>query len=97
VKHLRKTAVAADRWAVNPRAGRDAKSSNKATTGGSTKSYTSGPSSGSRHSTAKDSTSSPSKSKAPKWLNDKTCNKNGKADYHYMDNCPKQAKTLLPT
>jgi hypothetical protein len=82
VKHLRKTAVDADRWAVTSRARRDAKSSDKATTGGSTKSYASGSSSGSRHGTAKDSTSSPSKSKAPKCLNDKTCNKNGKADYH---------------
>jgi hypothetical protein len=92
VKHLRKSAVDADRWAVTPRAGRDAKSSDKATTGGSTKSYTSGSSSGSRHSTAKESTSSPSKSKAPKCLNDRTCNKNGKSDYHYMVDCPHTGK-----
>jgi hypothetical protein len=97
VKHLRKTAVDADRWAVTSRAGNDAKSSERAPTGGSKKSCASGYSSGSRDSTAKDSTSGPGKSKAPKWLNDKTCNKNGKADYHYMADFPPQAKTLLPT
>jgi hypothetical protein len=36
--------------------------------------------------------SSTSKSKAPKCLNDKTCNKNGKADYHYMVDCPHAGK-----
>jgi hypothetical protein len=97
VKHLRKTAADADRWAVTPRAGKDAKSSDKASTGGSTKSYTSGSSSGSRHGTSKDGTSSTSKSEAPKCLNDKTCNKNGKADNHYMVDCPHTGKTLLRT
>jgi hypothetical protein len=33
-----------------------------------------------------------SKSKAPKCLNDKTCNKNGKTDYHYMTDCPHTSK-----
>jgi hypothetical protein len=80
VKHLSKTAIDADRWAVSPRAGKDTKSIDRVSTGGSTKSYTSGFSSGSRHSTAKDSTSSPSKSKIPKCHNDKTCNKHGKTD-----------------
>jgi hypothetical protein len=92
VKHLRKPAVDADRWAVTPRAERDTKSSDKATNGSSNQSYTSGSSSGSRHRTAKDSTSSPSKSKAPEFLNDKTCNKNGKADYHYIADCPYTGK-----
>jgi hypothetical protein len=76
VKHLRKTAVDADRLAVTPRAGKDTKSVERVPTRVSTKSYTSGFSSGSRHSIAKDSTSSPSKSKIPKCLNDKTCSKN---------------------
>jgi hypothetical protein len=92
VKHLRKTAADADRWAVTPRAAKEAKSSDKASTGGSTKSYTSGSSSGSRHGSARDSTSGTSKSKAPKCLNDKTCNKNGKAGYHYMVDCPHTGK-----
>jgi hypothetical protein len=87
VKHLRKTAVDADRWAVYPRAGKDTKSIGTIPTGGSKKSYTSGFSSESRHSTAKNSTSSPSKSKIPNCLNDKTCNKHGKTDYHYMTDC----------
>jgi hypothetical protein len=72
VKHRRKTAVDADRWAVTPRAGKDTKSVDRMPTGVSTKSYTSGFSSESRHSTAKDSTLSPSKSKTTKCLNDKT-------------------------
>jgi hypothetical protein len=84
VKHLRNTAVDADRWADSPRTGNDTKSIDRVSTGGSTKSYTSGFSSGSRHSTTKDSTSSPSKSKIPKCLNDKTCSKHGKTDYHCM-------------
>jgi hypothetical protein len=92
VKHLRKTAVDADRWAVSPRAGNDTKSIDRVSTGGSKKSYTSGFSSGSRHSTAKDSTSSPSKSKIPKCRNDTTCNKHGKTDYHYMTDCPHTTK-----
>jgi hypothetical protein len=78
VKHLRKTAVNADRWAVTPRAGKDTKSVDRVPTGVSTKSYTSGFSSGSRYSTAKDSTSSPSKSKIPKFLNDKHATNTGK-------------------
>jgi hypothetical protein len=78
VKHLRKTAVDADRWAVTPRAEKDTNSIDRLPTGVSTKSYTSGFISGSRHSTAKDSTSSPSKSKIPKCLNDKPSNKLGK-------------------
>jgi hypothetical protein len=92
VKNLRKTTVDADRWEIAPRANKDAKSSDKVTTGGSTKSYASGSSSGSGHSTAKDSASSPSKSEAPKCLNDNICNKNGKADYHYMFDCPHTGK-----
>jgi hypothetical protein len=88
LKHLRKTAVDADRWAVTPRAGNDIKSIDRVSTGVSTKSYTSGFSSGSRHSTGKDSTPSPSKSKIPKCLDDKTCNKQGTSDYHYMTDCP---------
>jgi hypothetical protein len=88
VKHLRKTAVDADRWAVTLRAGEDTKSVDRVPTGVSTKSYTSESSSGSRHSTAKGSAFSPSKSKIPKCLNDKTCNKHGKTDYHYMRDCP---------
>jgi hypothetical protein len=88
VKHLRKPTVDADRWAVTLRAGNDTNSVDRVPIGVSTKSYRSGFSSGSRHSTAKDSTSSPSKSKIPKCLNDKTCNKHGKTDYHYMKDCP---------
>jgi hypothetical protein len=48
--------------------------------------------SGSRSSTAKDSTSSTSKGKAPKCLNDKTCNKHGKTDLHDMTDCPHTSK-----
>jgi hypothetical protein len=92
VKHLRKTAVDADCWAVTPRAGKDTKSVDRVPTGVSRKSYTSGFSSGSMHSTYKDSTSSPSKSKIPKCLNDKTCNKHGETDYHYMTYCPYTTK-----
>jgi Integrase core domain/Integrase zinc binding domain len=88
VKHLRKTAADADRWAATARTGRDTKSNDKAPAGGSTRSYTSGSSSGQRHSTTRDSTASPSKNKAPKCLNDKTCNKHGKTDYHYLKYCP---------
>lgn len=88
VKHLRKTAADADRWAATARTGRDTKSNDKAPAGGSTRSYTSGSSSGQRHSTTRDSTASPSKNKAPKCLNDKTCNKHGKTDYHYLKDCP---------
>jgi hypothetical protein len=95
VKHLRKTAVDADRWAVTPRAEKDTKSVDRVPNGVSTKSYTSGSSSESRYSTAKDSTSSPSKSKIPKCLNDKICNKHGKTDYHYMTDCPTLPRTLL--
>jgi hypothetical protein len=91
VKHLRKTAVDADRWAVYPRAGKDTKSID-ISTGGSTKSYTSEFSSGSRHSTEKYITYSPSTSKIPKCLNDKTCNKHWKTDYHYMTTCPYTTK-----
>jgi hypothetical protein len=58
VKHLKKTAVDADRWAVYPRARKDTKSIDKVPTEGSTESYTSGFGSGSRHSTAKKCTSS---------------------------------------
>jgi hypothetical protein len=43
-------------------------------------------------STAKDRTSSTSKGKAPKCLSDKTCNKQGKTDYHYMTDCPHTKK-----
>jgi hypothetical protein len=92
VKHLRKTAVDADRWAVTPRAGKGTKSVDRVPTGVSTKSYTSGFGSGSRHSTAKDSTSSPSKSIFLMCLNDKTCNKHGKTEYHYMTYCPYTTK-----
>jgi hypothetical protein len=92
VKHLRKTAADADRWAATSRTGKDTKSSDKASPGGSSRSYQSGSHSGSRASTAKDSTSSTSKGKAPKCLNDKTCNKNGKTDYHYMTDCPHTSK-----
>jgi hypothetical protein len=49
-------------WEVSLRAGKDTKSIDRVSTGGSTKSYTSGFSSGFRRSTAKASTSSPSKS-----------------------------------
>jgi hypothetical protein len=91
LKHLRKTAADADRWAVTNRTGRDTKSSDKVSPGGSSRSYQSGSHSGSRSSTAKDSTSS-SKSKATKCLNDKKCNKHGKTDYHYMTDCPHTSK-----
>jgi hypothetical protein len=37
VKHLRKTAIGADRWAVYPRAGKDTKSIDRVPTGGSKK------------------------------------------------------------
>jgi hypothetical protein len=92
VKPLWKTAVESDRWAVTPRAGKDTKSVDRVPTGVSTNSYTSGFSSGSRHSTANDSTSSPSKSKISKYLNDNTCNKHEKKDYHYMTDCPYTTK-----
>jgi hypothetical protein len=52
----------------------------------------SGSHSGSRSSIAKDSTSSISKSKAPKCLNDKTWHKHGKTDHHYMTDCPHTSK-----
>jgi hypothetical protein len=74
------------------RTGKDGKSSDKKSTGGSTKSYSNGSGSSTRPSTPKDSTSSISKSKSPKCLKDKTCNKNGKADYHYMVDCPHTGK-----
>jgi hypothetical protein len=92
LKHLRNTAVDADRWTISPRAGKDTKSIDRVSTGGSTKSYTNGLSSGSRHSTAINSASSPIKSKIPKCLNDKTCNKHGKTDYHYMTDCRNTTK-----
>jgi cobalamin biosynthesis Mg chelatase CobN len=75
VKHLRKTAANADRWAATNRTGKDTKSSDRVSAGGSSRSHSSGSHSGSRSATAKDSASSSSKSKAPKCLNDKTCNK----------------------
>jgi hypothetical protein len=92
VIHLRKTAADADRWAATNRTGKDTKSSDKASPGGSSRSYSSGSHSGSRPSTTKESTSSTSKGKAPKFLNDKTCNKHGKTDYHYMTDCPHTSK-----
>jgi hypothetical protein len=92
VKHVRKNAADADRWAATHRTGKDTKSSDKASTGCSSKSYQSGSHSGSKSGTSKDGTSSTSKSKAPKCLNDKTCNKHGKADYHYMTDCPHTSK-----
>jgi hypothetical protein len=92
LKHLTKTAAGADRWAATNRTGKDNKSSDKASTGGSSRSYQSGSHSGFRSSTAKDSTSSTSKGKAPKRLNDKTCNKGGRIDYHYMTDCPNTTK-----
>jgi hypothetical protein len=84
VKHLRKITADADRWEATNRTGNDTKSSDKVSTGGSSRSHSSGSYSGSRSGAAMDSASSSSKSKAPKCLNDKTCNKNGKTDYHYM-------------
>jgi hypothetical protein len=95
LKHLRKTAVDADRWAVTPRAGNSTKSIDRVPTVVSTNSYTSGFSLGSRHCTEKYSTPSPSRSKNPKCVNDKTCNKHGKTDYHYMTDCPTLPRTLL--
>jgi hypothetical protein len=95
VMHLRKTAVDIDRWTVSSRTGKYTKSIDRVPTGGLTKSYASGFSSGSRQSAAKGSTSSPSKSKFPKCLNDKTFSKHGETDYHYVKNCPTQPRTLL--
>jgi hypothetical protein len=92
VKHLRKTAADADRWAATNRTGRDTKSIDKASPGGSSRSYSIGSPSGSRPSTNKESASSTSKGKAPKCLNDRTCNKHGTTDYHYMTDCPHTSK-----
>jgi hypothetical protein len=92
VEHLRKTAADVDRWAATNRIGKDTKSSDEASTGGSSRSYSSGSHSGSRSSTAKDSTSRTSKSKTRKCINDKTCNKHGKTDYHYMKDYPHTSK-----
>jgi hypothetical protein len=92
VKHPRKTVADADRWAATTRVGKDTKSSDKASPGGSSKSYSTGSHSGYRPSTTKASTSSTSKSNAPKCLNDKTCNKGGRTDYHYMADCPNTSK-----
>jgi hypothetical protein len=92
VKHLRKTAAEADRRAASNRIGKDTRSTDKASPGGSSRSHSSRSHSGSRSSTAKDSTSSTSKSKDPKCLNDRTCNKHGKTDYHYMTDCPHTSK-----
>jgi hypothetical protein len=92
IKHLRAWAAVSELFLAPSRTGKDAKSSDKTSTGSSTKSYSSGSHSGSRASTAKDSTSSTSKSKAPKRLNDKACNKHGKTDYHYMTDCPHTSK-----
>jgi hypothetical protein len=72
VKHLRARAAVAELLVAPSRTGKDGKSSDKTSTGGSTKSYSSGSGSSTRPSTPKDSTSSISKSKAPKCLNDKT-------------------------
>jgi hypothetical protein len=94
VKHLRKTAADADRWAATNRTGKDTNSSDRMSAGGSSRSHSSGSHSGSRSATAKDSASSSSESKAPKCLNDKTCNKNGKTDYHYMTDCPHTSKEV---
>jgi hypothetical protein len=63
VMHLRKTAVDADRWVVSPRAGKDTESIDRVPTGGSTKSYTSGFSSGSRLSTAKTARLAPARAR----------------------------------
>jgi hypothetical protein len=65
VKHFRKTAADADRWAATNRTGKDTRSTDKASPGGSSRSHSSRSHSGSRSSTTKDSTSSTSKSKAP--------------------------------
>jgi hypothetical protein len=92
VKHLRARAAVAELLVAPSRTGEDGKSSDKTSTGGSTKSYSSGSGSSTRPSTPKDSTSSTSKSKTPKCLNYKTCNENGKADYHYMVDCPHTGK-----
>jgi hypothetical protein len=92
VNHLRKTAADADRWKADNHTGKDTRSSDKASTGGFSKSYTRGFSSGSRHSTAKDSTCSTSQRKSSKCRNDMICNKGGKTDYHCMADCPNTAK-----
>jgi hypothetical protein len=92
VIQLRKTAADADRWAATNRTGKDTESSGKASPGGSSRSSLSGSHSAPRSSTTKESTSSTSKGKAPKCLNDKTCNKHGKTDYHYMTDCPNTSK-----
>jgi hypothetical protein len=92
VKHLRARAAVAELMVAPSRTGKDGKSSDKTSTGGCTKSYSNGSGSSTRPSNPKDSASSISKSKAPKCLNDKTCNKNGKADYHYMVDCPHTGK-----
>jgi hypothetical protein len=92
IKHLRARAAVAELLFAPSRACRDAKSSDKTSTGSSTRSTSSGSHSGSRPSTVKDSASSPSKSKAPKCLTDKTCNKGGRTDYHYMADCPNTSK-----
>jgi hypothetical protein len=92
VKHLRKTAADADRWAATNRTVKYTRPTDKASAAGSSRSHSSGSHSGSRSSTANDSTPITSKSKAPKCLNDKTCNKGGKTDYHYMADCPNTSK-----
>jgi hypothetical protein len=89
---LRKTTADADCWAATNRTGKDTKSSDRMSAGGSSRSHSSGSHSGSRSAIANDSASSSSKSKASKYLNDKTCNKNGKTDYHYMTDCPHKSK-----
>jgi hypothetical protein len=61
IKHLKARAALAELLLAPSRSGKDAKSSDKTSTGSSTKSYSSGSHSGSRASTAKDSTSSTSK------------------------------------
>jgi hypothetical protein len=92
VKHLRARAAVAELLLAPSRTGKDGKSSDKTSADGSTKSYSSGSGFSTRPSTPKDSTSSISRSKAPKYLNDKTCNKHGKTNYRYMTDCPHTAK-----
>jgi hypothetical protein len=60
IKHLSARESAAELLLAPSRTGKVAKSSDKTSTGSSTKSYQSGSHSGSRSSTVKDSTSSPS-------------------------------------
>jgi hypothetical protein len=95
IKHVRAREAVAELLLAQSRTVQDANSSDKTSTGSSTKSYSSGSHLGSRASTAKDRTSNTSKGKALKCHNDTACNKHGKTDYHYMTDCPRNSKEGL--